>query len=99
MPDDFDRRDDQGIWTGQYAREGQYPPKEPITKDASAGPKKPVRAPVRGSIQLQIADNDKTAEETHDRMESESEMRQTVTDEERLHGAEQARKWLDDNKK
>ncbi len=30
--DEFDRRDGQGIWTGEYSREGKYPSGTPVEK-------------------------------------------------------------------
>ncbi len=98
VPDDFDRRADQGMWTTQYEREGQYPSPESPPAEEAAKPKRSVRIPVRGSIQLQIADNDRTAQDEHQRMDEESAMQREVTEEERLTGAEQARKWLEDHK-
>jgi len=96
VPDDFDRRDDQSMWTGQYAREGEYPqtsqPDQPNSDDKASSKR------VYGPNQLLIADNDRTAQDQHARQDEENRLRaEGLTDEEKK-GAEIARRWLEDHK-
>lgn len=99
VPDDFDRRSDQAMWTGQYEREGEYP--NPQANSELNQPKaraKSVKIPVRGHLLTQIADNGRPAEEINQRLREETELRREgVTEVERLTGAEAARRYLEDH--
>jgi len=90
IPDDFDRRADQGMWTTQYERDGEYPDAE--KPRGSGGSKRTIKVPVRGSIQLQTADNDKKAQDIHSRQEEESALRAETTDAERALAKEEIEK-------
>jgi hypothetical protein len=99
IPDDYDRLDSQAMWTTQYAAEGKYPqPTEQDKSEPESQTTKPKQIPVRGHVLTQIADNGRPAEEINTRLKEEGELRRTVTDDERVLGAEQARKWREDHK-
>lgn len=102
IPDDFDRRDDQGMWTLKQTREGAIP--EPTESDEAAEDAHPTsgysqrrRIPVHGAIQTQIADDDRKAQDIHARSEEESRLRAEGFTDEEMKGAEIARRWLEEH--
>jgi hypothetical protein len=98
-PDEFDRRDDQGMWTIEQTRDGPTPQPGETTDETprQSDSSRRRQIPVRGHVLTQIADNDVPAQEIHSRMAEESALRQTVTDQERaqsLEGIEEAKRLL-----
>jgi hypothetical protein len=64
LPDDFDRRDSQSMWTGQYSRDGQYP-KSAETQEPAVSEPRPVRGRLAG-----YADVNAKARETETELQS-----------------------------